>query len=68
MGGFDRFWTTLPILAFKCITLAPKSKWKKWEVNKQTSSKKGRFLQATWASTSEFPKQAIRTAYEVPTK
>jgi len=40
MGGFDRFWITLPILAFKCITLAPKIQMEEMEskqTNKQTN-------------------------------
>lgn len=36
MGGFDRFWITLPILAFKCITLAPKIQMEEME-SKQTN-------------------------------
>lgn len=48
MGGFDRFWITLPILAFKCITLAPKIQMEEMEskqTNKQTNKQqKGEFF------------------------
>lgn len=45
LGGFGGLWTMLPSLAFKCITLAIKNKWKT-KTNKQ---QKERFLQVRLA-------------------